>query len=175
MTDIILPIVWLRQKRICLQFGKPGFDPRIEKIPGGGNNNPTQYFCLRNSMDKEAWRAIVHKVTRVRQFWVTNTDIHKHTKCKHLKHKVAVFHYMFVWYFQVKKWYSVYSFMLPIWGRKKNNGLDSRGNNIFISIMCEIYWVLLSNYLSSIPIKGEGNGTPLQYCCLENSMDRGAW
>ena len=23
--------------------------------------------------------------------------------------------------------------------------------------------------------KGEGNGTPLQYSCLENPMDRGAW
>ena len=22
---------------------------------------------------------------------------------------------------------------------------------------------------------GKGNGTPLQYSCLENSMDRGAW
>ena len=22
---------------------------------------------------------------------------------------------------------------------------------------------------------GEGNGNSLQYCCLENSMDRGAW
>ena len=22
---------------------------------------------------------------------------------------------------------------------------------------------------------GEGNGYPLQYCCLENSIDRGAW
>ena len=22
---------------------------------------------------------------------------------------------------------------------------------------------------------GEGNGTPLQYSCLENSMDRGSW
>ena len=22
---------------------------------------------------------------------------------------------------------------------------------------------------------GEGNGSPLQYSCLENSMDRGAW
>ena len=37
---------------------------------------------------------------------------------------------------------------------------------------------------SAIPIKlptvfltelGEGNGTPLQYSCLENSMDGGAW
>ena len=24
-------------------------------------------------------------------------------------------------------------------------------------------------------IPGEGNGYPLQYSCLENSMDRGAW
>ena len=24
-------------------------------------------------------------------------------------------------------------------------------------------------------VSGEGNGTPPQYSCLENSMDRGAW
>ena len=24
-------------------------------------------------------------------------------------------------------------------------------------------------------VKGEGNGYPLQYSCLESSMDRGAW
>ena len=33
--------------------------------------------------------------------------------------------------------------------------------------------------LGSIPgterFPGEGNGNPLQYSCLENSMDRGAW
>ena len=27
----------------------------------------------------------------------------------------------------------------------------------------------------STQIKGEGDGTPLQYSCLENPMDRGAW
>ena len=30
------------------------------------------------------------------------------------------------------------------------------------------------NMLSSFVI-GEGNGTPLQYSCLENPMDGGAW
>ena len=30
----------------------------------------------------------------------------------------------------------------------------------------------LSNYSG---ISGEGNGTPLQYSCLENPMDGGAW
>ena len=33
--------------------------------------------------------------------------------------------------------------------------------------------------LGSIPgsgrSPGEGNGNPLQYCCLENRMDRGTW
>ena len=28
---------------------------------------------------------------------------------------------------------------------------------------------------SSILCQGEGNGTPLQYSCLENPMDGGAW
>ena len=36
-----------------------------------------------------------------------------------------------------------------------------------------------SGDLRSIPglerSPGEGNGNPLQYSCLENSMDRGAW
>ena len=27
----------------------------------------------------------------------------------------------------------------------------------------------------SVQIIGEGNGTPLQCCCLENPMDGGAW
>ena len=33
---------------------------------------------------------------------------------------------------------------------------------------------LLFNILSRL-VMGEGNGTPLQYCCLENPMDGGAW
>ena len=31
----------------------------------------------------------------------------------------------------------------------------------------------LDPWVGKIP--GEGNGNPLQYSCLENSMDRGAW
>ena len=30
-------------------------------------------------------------------------------------------------------------------------------------------------YWSGLPCPGEGNGNPLQYSCLENPMDRGAW
>ena len=31
------------------------------------------------------------------------------------------------------------------------------------------------HFLFSLSFIGEGNGTPLQYSCLENPMDRGAW
>ena len=31
---------------------------------GVGNDNPLQYSCLENSMDRGAWRAIVHEVTK---------------------------------------------------------------------------------------------------------------
>ena len=30
-------------------------------------------------------------------------------------------------------------------------------------------------YANLLPLNGEGNGTPLQYSCLENPMDGGAW
>ena len=30
-------------------------------------------------------------------------------------------------------------------------------------------------YVFKIPLCGEGSGTPLQYSCLENPMDGGAW
>ena len=33
------------------------------------------------------------------------------------------------------------------------------------------WYTLISGYLSP----SEGNGTPIQYSCLENPMDRGAW
>ena len=35
--------------------------------------------------------------------------------------------------------------------------------------------VLEANFYEIRELSGEGNGTPLQYCCLENPMDGGAW
>ena len=35
------------------------------RSPGGGNDNPLQYSCLGSPMDREAWWATVHEVTRV--------------------------------------------------------------------------------------------------------------
>ena len=36
-------------------------------------------------------------------------------------------------------------------------------------------FMLLQDFMSSSLLGGEGNGTPLQYSCLENPMDGGAW
>jgi len=32
--------------------------------PGGGHDNPLQYSCLENSMDRGAWQATVHRVAQ---------------------------------------------------------------------------------------------------------------
>ena len=36
----------------------------LGRSPGGENGNPLQYSCLENSMDKGAWRATIHGVTK---------------------------------------------------------------------------------------------------------------
>ena len=36
-------------------------------------------------------------------------------------------------------------------------------------------WIKTFNYTILDLLFREGNGTPLQYSCLENPMDRGAW
>ena len=35
--------------------------------------------------------------------------------------------------------------------------------------------LVFRNYISSMKPHGEGDGTPLQYSCLENPIDGGAW
>ena len=35
-----------------------------ERSPGGGNGKLLQYSCLENPMDRGAWRATVHGVTK---------------------------------------------------------------------------------------------------------------
>ena len=41
-------------------------------------------------------------------------------------------------------------------------------------LLSQVVWLISFLRLNSIQF-GEGNGTPLQYSCLENTMDGGAW
>ena len=45
--------------------GDLGSIPGSGRSPGGGNGNPLQHFCLENPMDRGAWRATVHRVTKL--------------------------------------------------------------------------------------------------------------
>ena len=38
--------------------------PGLERSPREENGYPFQYSCLENPMDKEAWQANVHRVTK---------------------------------------------------------------------------------------------------------------
>ena len=51
-------------------------------------------------------------------------------------------------------------FLLPGWLRQEESALNARDPGSILG-------------LGRSP--GEGNGNPLQYPCLENSMDKGAW
>ena len=38
--------------------------PGLGRSPGEGNDNPLQYSCLENPMDRGAWQATVHMVAK---------------------------------------------------------------------------------------------------------------
>ena len=38
--------------------------PGLGRSPGRGHGNPLQYSCLENPMDRRAWLASVHEVTK---------------------------------------------------------------------------------------------------------------
>ena len=42
------------------------FNPRVGKIPGGGNDNLLQYPWLGNPMDRGAWWATIRRITKRR-------------------------------------------------------------------------------------------------------------
>ena len=46
-----------------------------ERSPRRGNGNPLKYSCLENTMDRGAWWAIVHGVTKSQTWLSTRTHI----------------------------------------------------------------------------------------------------
>ena len=53
-------------KESTCNAGGPGSIPGLRRPSGEGNGNPLQYSCLENSMDRGAWEATVHGVTKSR-------------------------------------------------------------------------------------------------------------
>ena len=46
------------------QWLRGGSIPGLGRSPGGGHGNPPQYSCLDNPMDRGAWQATVHGITK---------------------------------------------------------------------------------------------------------------
>ena len=57
-----------------------GLIPGSGRSPGEENSNPLHYSCLGNLMDREAWRAAIHGVSkRVKHYLVTKQQIETYT------------------------------------------------------------------------------------------------
>ena len=52
----------------------------LEDSPGGRKGNPLQYSCLENYMERGAWQATVHGVTKSR----TRLNVHEYTNTSYL-------------------------------------------------------------------------------------------
>ena len=51
-------------KNLPANPGDTDLIPGLGRSPGEGNDNPLQYSCWENPMDRGAWWAIVHAVTK---------------------------------------------------------------------------------------------------------------
>ena len=48
----------------CRRLKRHRFNPWVGRSPGEENGNLLQYSCLKNPMDRRAWQATVHRVTK---------------------------------------------------------------------------------------------------------------
>jgi len=55
---------WLRGKKSTCHVGDMDSVPGLGKCLGDGHGNPLQYSWLRNPMDRGAWQATVHMVSK---------------------------------------------------------------------------------------------------------------
>ena len=62
-------------KNLPSNAGDVGLIPGSGRSPEVGNTNPLQYSCLGNPMDRGAWQAIVHGLSKSR----TRLSMHAHT------------------------------------------------------------------------------------------------
>ena len=72
-THVLLLPWWLKQKRVCLQWGRPGFDPWIRKIPWRRKWQPTPVFLPGKSCGQRSQAGYSPWSRRVRHNPATNT------------------------------------------------------------------------------------------------------
>ena len=98
-------------KEPACNTGDLGSICRSRRFPGEGNGNPLQYSCLENSVDKGAWWAIVHRVTKG---WTRLSDYHFHIKFAISYYHSWIFS-LFLSFFLIKWTYIPTSYCLYTW------------------------------------------------------------
>ena len=163
MFTYLVIILWINAevgggsdgKESACNPGDPDSIPGSGRSPGEGNGYPLQYSCLENPMDRGAWRAKVHGVSKSHTWlsdWTTRKVAWSRLSVAQdiLRNQLLAF---------------ISSHLSH--GRDFPGGSDSKAS------------VYNAGDPDSIPgsgrSPGEGNGNPLQYYCLENPMDGGAW
>ena len=67
--------------------------PGSGRSPGGGHGNPLQYSCLEDSLDRGAWWAMVHGISKS-WTWLKRLSTHAHTRhvCSHVARSLVWLH-----------------------------------------------------------------------------------
>ena len=115
------------------------------RVVSSAYGNPLQYSCLENPMDGGAWWAAVHGVVKSRALLSDFTF----TFHFHALEKEMATHS------------SILAWRIP--GMEEPSGLLSMGSH------------RVGHDWNNLACIGEGDGNPLQYSCLENPRDGGAW
>ena len=69
-----------------------GLIPELGRSPGGGHDNPFQYSCLENPMDRSSWQAIVRRVAKSRTQLKRLSTAHGSSIFSFLKNVHTIFH-----------------------------------------------------------------------------------
>ena len=179
-------LVAQRLKRLpvsACSVGDLGSIPGSGRSSGEGNGNPLQYSCLKNPMDKGAWWAAVHGVA---------------------KSRTSLSDFTFTLWRAVVTCFLYATGQMTVtcakyFTKHTQGGCNGKHINSIPIYFYSIYFIhsihllhqasLVAQTVKRLPIMREtqvqslsredplveGNGNPLQYSCLENPMDRGAW
>ena len=137
-------------KNPTCNVGDLGSIPGLGRSSGEGKDTHSSILAWRIPMDREAWQATVHGVPKSQ---TQLSDFHS-LICIHVLYITYVIYLAYI-----KYKCGASKVMLAVKNPPANAGDTGDSGSIPGS--------------GSSP--GEGNGNPLQYPCLGNSMNRGAW
>ena len=149
---------WRSAKKPTCQFRglrRHRFGPRLGRYPGGANGNLLQYCCLENFHGQ---RSVVGYSSGGHKELDTSEQLSLHSPILYIAHAWATRNAG-----KVNKW---------------ELSSSSKERDHILGIYRNFYWTFLTlSYFTedTYQVNGEGNGNPLQYSCLENPRDRGAW